>query len=330
MGTDEGALRKATLREQLTARRKALSAELVDTRGLKIQARFLATPYYHHAQTVALYAPIRGEVPTRDILTAGLADGKVICYPLSHVRGRVLSFRAVRSESELEPGRLGVREPADAAELIAVEQIDLFVVPGLGFTPGRQATGARRRLLRRHPEGGRHLQPAVGLAFAEQIVDDLPTNEDDVDVDLVVTENEVFRGLARPPISPPRDRPVHGGCGGQTRGARRPYPLPRLIARHEVDLVIANAENSEGGAGISGESAEALLGAQVNLLTSGNHFWTKRQILPWVEGPSRASPPTRELSRGQPRAWPRHHPDSGREEAGRPQPRGSGVHEVAR
>jgi 2',3'-cyclic-nucleotide 2'-phosphodiesterase len=59
--------------------------------------------------------------------------------------------------------------------------------------------------------------------------------------------------------------------------------LPRLIARHEVDLVIANAENSEGGAGISGESAEALLGAQVNLLTSGNHFWTKRQILPWVE-----------------------------------------------
>jgi 2',3'-cyclic-nucleotide 2'-phosphodiesterase len=59
--------------------------------------------------------------------------------------------------------------------------------------------------------------------------------------------------------------------------------LPRLIARHEVDLTIANAENSEGGAGISGESAEALLSAEVNLLTSGNHFWTKRQILPWVE-----------------------------------------------
>lgn len=59
--------------------------------------------------------------------------------------------------------------------------------------------------------------------------------------------------------------------------------LPRLIARHSVDLVIANAENSEGGAGISGESAEALLSAEVNLLTSGNHFWTKKQILPWVE-----------------------------------------------
>jgi 2',3'-cyclic-nucleotide 2'-phosphodiesterase len=59
--------------------------------------------------------------------------------------------------------------------------------------------------------------------------------------------------------------------------------LPKLIARHEVDLVVANAENSEGGAGISAESAEALLAAEVNLLTSGNHIWTKKQIIPWLE-----------------------------------------------
>jgi metallophosphoesterase (TIGR00282 family) len=59
--------------------------------------------------------------------------------------------------------------------------------------------------------------------------------------------------------------------------------LPRLIARHEVDLVIANAENSEGGAGVSPESAEALLACEVNLLTSGNHIWTKRQIIAWME-----------------------------------------------
>ena len=108
--------------------------EQVDARGLKIQSRFLATPDYQQARTVALYAPFGGEVPTRDILTAAIADGKVVCYPLSHVRGRVLAFRAVRDEAALEPGRLGVREPTDAAELVPVEAIDLFVVPGLGFT----------------------------------------------------------------------------------------------------------------------------------------------------------------------------------------------------
>jgi metallophosphoesterase (TIGR00282 family) len=47
--------------------------------------------------------------------------------------------------------------------------------------------------------------------------------------------------------------------------------------------VVANAENSEGGAGVSPESAEALLAAEVNLMTSGNHIWSKKQIIPWLE-----------------------------------------------
>src|SRR5881628_608148 len=112
---EDEAGRKANLRDELTAKRKALTPEFIDVRGLKIQSRFLATPYYQQARTVALYAPIRGEVPTRDILTAALADGKAVCYPLSHVHGRILSFRIITQESELEPGRLGVREPQSAA-----------------------------------------------------------------------------------------------------------------------------------------------------------------------------------------------------------------------
>jgi metallophosphoesterase (TIGR00282 family) len=59
--------------------------------------------------------------------------------------------------------------------------------------------------------------------------------------------------------------------------------LPRLIAHHSVDLVIANCENSEGGAGVSPDSAQALLDCEVDLLTSGNHIWSKRQIIPWME-----------------------------------------------
>ncbi len=59
--------------------------------------------------------------------------------------------------------------------------------------------------------------------------------------------------------------------------------VPKMIARHDADLVVVNAENSEGGAGISAESAEALLDAEVNVLTSGNHMWSKRQVIPWLE-----------------------------------------------
>jgi metallophosphoesterase (TIGR00282 family) len=62
--------------------------------------------------------------------------------------------------------------------------------------------------------------------------------------------------------------------------------LPRLISKHSIDLVVANAENSAGGAGVSAEAAEDLLGAECNLLTSGNHIWTKREIIPYLESHS--------------------------------------------
>ena len=61
--------------------------------------------------------------------------------------------------------------------------------------------------------------------------------------------------------------------------------VPRLIAREGIDLVVANAENSASGIGVTPDSAEELLAAEVDLLTSGNHIWSKREILPYLDKP---------------------------------------------
>ncbi len=61
--------------------------------------------------------------------------------------------------------------------------------------------------------------------------------------------------------------------------------VPKLIAQHRLDLVIANAENVAGGAGVTPESAEELLRCEIDLLTSGNHIWGKREIVPYLEAP---------------------------------------------
>lgn len=189
--------RKTGMRDELAARRKALTPDLIDSKGLKVQSRFLASPYYQAAHTVALYAPIRGEVPTRDILVAALQDGKKVCYPLSHVHGRILSFRTISSEAELEPGRLGVREPTSAAELIPVEDIELFVVPGLGFGREGQRLGRGGGYYDATLRAASNRARRVGLSFNEQIVDGLPTTPEDVEMDLVVSETESYRGLFR-------------------------------------------------------------------------------------------------------------------------------------
>ena len=58
--------------------------------------------------------------------------------------------------------------------------------------------------------------------------------------------------------------------------------VPILRERHGLDLCVGNSENSAGGAGITPESAEDLLEAGLDLLTGGNHTWSKREILPYL------------------------------------------------
>jgi metallophosphoesterase (TIGR00282 family) len=59
--------------------------------------------------------------------------------------------------------------------------------------------------------------------------------------------------------------------------------VPSLIEKEEIDLVIANAENSAGGMGVDIKSAKELLSAGVQVLTSGNHIWKKKEIYPFLD-----------------------------------------------
>jgi len=69
------------------------------------------------------------------------------------------------------------------------------------------------------------------------------------------------------------------GKGGRKAIARL---LPRLIGKG-VDFVIANGENAAGGMGITTQIAEVLFELGINVITSGNHIWRKKEIIPYLE-----------------------------------------------
>jgi metallophosphoesterase (TIGR00282 family) len=60
--------------------------------------------------------------------------------------------------------------------------------------------------------------------------------------------------------------------------------LPRLRQEYGVDLVIANGENAAGGIGLTPDTAQELLAAGVDVLTSGNHIWAQKEIIPYLDG----------------------------------------------
>ena len=58
--------------------------------------------------------------------------------------------------------------------------------------------------------------------------------------------------------------------------------LPRLVAREQIDFVVANVENSAGGFGVTRETAEEILKAGVHVMTTGNHVWDKKEALGYI------------------------------------------------
>lgn len=59
--------------------------------------------------------------------------------------------------------------------------------------------------------------------------------------------------------------------------------LPGLRQQHELDLVIANGENVAGGLGITPNTAAELFGSGVDVITSGNHIWAQKEIIPVLD-----------------------------------------------
>jgi metallophosphoesterase (TIGR00282 family) len=67
--------------------------------------------------------------------------------------------------------------------------------------------------------------------------------------------------------------------------------LPGLRDQRGIDFVTANGENVAGGMGLTPSTADAILASGVDVITSGNHIWDKRDIYPYLETTDRVLRP---------------------------------------
>jgi metallophosphoesterase (TIGR00282 family) len=79
--------------------------------------------------------------------------------------------------------------------------------------------------------------------------------------------------------------------------------LSRLGGRRDVDLVVANGENAAGGVGVTESVVRELFEAGVDVLTSGNHVWDKREGLPLLQGDGRILRPANYPPGADGRGW---------------------------
>ena len=59
--------------------------------------------------------------------------------------------------------------------------------------------------------------------------------------------------------------------------------MPKLLAQQDIDYCVANVENAAGGFGVTKDVCDELLDLGIDCMTSGNHIWDKKEILPFVD-----------------------------------------------
>jgi 5-formyltetrahydrofolate cyclo-ligase len=182
-------LAKQELRRELRARCGSLTADARLTASRAAVSRLLALPELEGGRTVALYAATRDEADPMGALAVLLDSGARVVFP--RVVGPYLEFAAVRDSSDLRPGHHGIGEPP--GEVVDPAEIDVVVVPGLGFGGDGMRLGRGGghydRTLSRLPASA----VRVGFCFDCQVVDHVPRGPHDERVAVIVTDQRVIR-----------------------------------------------------------------------------------------------------------------------------------------
>jgi 5-formyltetrahydrofolate cyclo-ligase len=177
---------KASLRAQMTAELKNLAPLARTEASRQLRAVLAQQALWRNARAVLFYAPLADEPDIWPLLEDALAAGRTIALPRFQAeQGAYVACQITRTDSDLQPGRFGIREPRETCPIIPLNRLDLVLVPGVAFDLKGQRLGRGKgyydRLLAIH-DG-----PACGVAFDQQIVDQVPGGPHDVRLSAILT-----------------------------------------------------------------------------------------------------------------------------------------------
>lgn len=135
-----------------------------------------------NARMVAAYMALPGEVDLRELFDR---IDKEWVFP--RVRGEDLNFYRVKKiDEEMQVGAFGIMEPRDGLEEVVVEDVDVFLCPGLGFDRNGGRLGRGRGFYDRMLKQAKPEAVKIGVCFPFQIVEDIVMEAHDVRMDGVI------------------------------------------------------------------------------------------------------------------------------------------------
>lgn len=182
-------VRKNELRSEIKRLRSEISKLHREQKNSAIQRNLLSLVAVQNAKSVFCFISHGSEVDTHGIINQLAAQKQQLAVP-KIMESNTMNAILFRNWQELEAGQLGILTPRDNTGII--EEIDVTITPGLGFTAGGSRLGYGRGYydswFQRYDVGLK-----IALAYELQIQIELPSDEHDINVDMIVTEERVIR-----------------------------------------------------------------------------------------------------------------------------------------
>lgn len=152
--------------------------------AIELGGRLVASETWRDADRILLFSPLPDEPKFSEVWEAGF--GKTLCLPRYVVAtGEYEAAVIANQDTDLVPGKFGIPEPRPECPALPLNQLDLVLVPGVAFTALGARLGRGRGFYDRILASvtGRK----IGVAFDEQLVDELPVEPHDQRVDAILT-----------------------------------------------------------------------------------------------------------------------------------------------
>jgi len=168
--------------------RQLLSSEVRHEKSRIIAEKLESLPVFKLAQDVLFYYGVRGEVKTLPLIQKYL-ELKSLYLPVI-VNETTFHATRLRSPLKLIPNTMGIPEP-EKGDMLNETPLDLIIVPGIAFDAKGHRIGMGKgyydRFLAQYPHALK-----IGLAFTEQMVENLPQDPYDVSVDMIITDSCIY------------------------------------------------------------------------------------------------------------------------------------------
>ncbi len=180
---------KKLLRRELLEKRKKISCEKKVIFDKEISRKIIESDYFKKAEQILIFASSDDEFDTRFIIERCRMEYKRVFYPLCTDGNGNMKFLKVDSVGDLKVGMYNIPEPKSYCKEYKCCENDIVIVPCLSVDKNGYRIGYGKGYYDRFLKNFNGV--SICPCYESLLMDKLPTDEYDIKVDIIVTENDV-------------------------------------------------------------------------------------------------------------------------------------------